>query len=463
MPKHLVADRLLSRATFGARPGDREALETEGRRAWLERQLAGPASDTAEDKDTEIQRQLARFPHLDRSAREILAHTAASNEPMGMPGPMGRMSKEDRREIQQLGRRVGREVAGARVVRAVHGPGGLHEVMVDFWTNHFSVDSRKGMIGPVLPHYLNRAIVPHALGRFEELLQANAHSPAMLVYLDNWNSTAPAQDLGRQDRRLRRQLKRGPGGINENYARELMELHTLGVHGGYDQRDVVEVARVFTGWSLISRSNPAFQFHELLHSKGEKRVMGMRIREAGEDEGRRVLRALARHPSTARHLSTKIVQRFVADSPPPALVDRATARYLESNGSIRDVLRLVLLSPEFASEENRKLKTPLRLLASALRATGGMTDGGPGVLRVLERMGEIPFGARSPAGYPETSREWTDPGSLLERMNLAFALAQRRIPGTRLGPKPPTPSVRGFDRRREAQAMAIASRSFQWA
>ena len=464
MAARLREDRLLSRATFGARLGDREALSAIGAERWVERELSSRTTASGNStRDPLLRNRLKRFTSLGRSARELLAGAAPDDEPLMGARPGARPNKEQRREIMQLSRRIGREAAGARVVRAVHGENGLYEVMIDFWANHFSVNARKPLLGAVLPHYLDQTLVPHALGRFEDLLLATAQSPAMLIYLDNWNSTAPRTNPRR--RRDRNRRRRGSGGINENYARELLELHTLGVYGGYDQRDVIEVANVFTGWSIKSRRDPSFRFDNALHVSGLKRVLGAQIREAGEAEGRRLIRQLAEHPSTATHISSKLVQRFVADTPPASLVTRASQRYLETGGEISAVLRVILLSPEFSEAENQKLKTPLRLLASALRATGGSTDGGPGVLRTLERMGEVPFGARSPAGYPETAREWINPGSLLARMNLAFALEGRRIPGTRLGRS--QPQLGNTNRRqrstaRDARALMFASGDFQW-
>ncbi|MFP6564409.1 MAG: DUF1800 domain-containing protein [Myxococcota bacterium] len=458
MEPSLQASRLLSRATFGARPGDRAALDALGPGDWLENQLQPGASD-----DSDLARRLRAFSSLGRDPAELLVGI----RPMSM-NAMGHRprppSQEEKREMSRVSRRIGLEASGARLVRAVHGQRGLAEVMLDFFANHFSVGGRKPLLGPTLPHYLDSVLRPFVLGRFEDLLVATAKSPAMLIYLDNWNSTAPIADLDRRDRRARRALRRGAGGINENYARELLELHTLGVDGGYDQNDVVAVAAVFTGWSLESRDNPTYRYRDALHVPGSKRVLGQPIREAGENEGRLVLRRLARHPATARHLAAKLVQRFVADAPPPALVERAARRYLERDGEIAEVLRVIFTSPEFAAPDNRKLKTPLRLFASALRATGGSTDGGPGALRTLERMGEVPFGARSPAGYPEAARHWIDPGAVLERMNLGFALARDRIPGTRLGSAGLEAATATRDlRRSEAVALSIASRSFQWA
>jgi uncharacterized protein (DUF1800 family) len=332
--------------------------------------------------------------------------------------------------------------------------------MVDFWSNHFSVFARKHLLGGLLPHYQREVLDRYSLGRFEDLLRAVARSPAMLVYLDNWSSTAP-QRRGRRGGGRR-------GGINENYARELLELHTLGVDGGYTQADVREVARVFTGWTLESRREPLFRFRESLHDPGDKRVLGERIRGSGAGEGERLLRRLARHPATARHLAHKLVARFVDDHPPSGLVARAAERFLEAGGEIREVLALILMSPEFADPAHRKLKTPLRFATSALRATGGATDGDPRLLRALGRLGEVPFFARTPAGFPEETARWVDPGAMLERMGLAFALARGEFRGTRLGSSLPETAAAQRGRPRgatsdEEVALAVAAPEFQWA
>jgi uncharacterized protein (DUF1800 family) len=261
----------------------------------------------------------------------------------------------------------------------------------------------------------------------------------MLVYLDNWSSTAAGA-----------RLRRRGGGINENYARELLELHTLGVDGGYTQQDVIEVARALTGWSLESRRNPVYRFRTLLHDGGPKTVLAEALAGRGQAEGEALLRRLAQHPATARHVSRKLVQRFVADAPPPALVERAAARFRESGGDVKSVLRVILLSAELAQPDHRKLKTPLRLFASALRASGGSTDGSDDTLLTLARMGELPFFARTPAGFPESSERWIDPGAVLERMRLGFALARGAIRGTRPGAGP------------LADPIALAAPEFQW-
>jgi uncharacterized protein (DUF1800 family) len=307
-------------------------------------------------------------------------------------------------------------MAGARIVRAVHGPRGLHEVLVDFWSNHFSVDARKGIVGGLLPHYQREVLDRHAFGRFEDLLLAVVKSPAMLFYLDNWSSTAatglPRFGGGRRSR-----------GINENHARELLELHTLGIDGGYTQQDVIETARTLTGYSLESRKRPAYRFHGFLHDGGSKTVLGVPVTGEGEAEGEGLLRRLARHPATARHLSRKLAVRFLGDGPPPDLLERVARRFLETEGDVPSVLREILLSKALAEPSRRKLKTPLRLYASALRESGGEASGDADTLFDLARLGELPFFARTPAGHPEESGRWIDPGAVLERMRLGLALA----------------------------------------
>jgi uncharacterized protein (DUF1800 family) len=414
---NLLQRRLLGRAGFGPRPGDPEALREKGAEAWLARQLA-----QADPPDAELERRLDGFPGLTASSWDDLLGVE-------IPERMGTAERdpEVRKEISRRTREIAREVVGARLVRAVHGRFALREVMVDFWSNHFSVFARKGFVGALLPDYQRRVLEPHALGRFEDLLLAVARSPAMLVYLDSWRSTAPPSGRHRLPR------GRARGGINENYARELLELHTLGVDAVYSQADVVEVARVFTGWSLESRSKPVFRFRDALHDAGRKRVIGERVAGHGIEEGERLLRLLARHPATTRHLSRKLVQRFVADTPPPSLVARAERRFLDTDGDVRKLLEVILLSPEFVDPAHRKLKTPFRYPVSALRACGGSTTGRPGSLLAVGRLGELPYFARTPAGFPEEAHHWVNPGALLERMSFAFALAHGSVPGSRAG------------------------------
>ncbi len=433
----LRAERLLSRATFGPRPGDAQALRNQGAEAWLAAALAAPTAGSG----------------AVATARRGAPPSDDAPDPLAALGALDRDDPASRRMFRDETRRAALAAAGARVVAAVHGddargvgarvgPLGLGEVMVDFWANHFSVFARKGPLALFLAEYERDVLRRFALGRFEDLLLAVARSPAMLISLDNVRS--------RSERR---------GGENENYARELLELHTLGVDGGYTQEDVVQTARVFTGWSLESRTNPVFEFRPRIHEPGPKRVLGVAIPEAGVEEGESLLRRLARHPATARHLSTKLARRFVSDDPPPALVDRVSRRYLDSGGDLRATLHELLLSPEFVDPAQRKVKTPLELFASSVRATGGDTNGGAPALFALFRLGELPFHCRTPAGYPDVAAHWIDPGGMIGRFGLAFALANGRLEDTRLGDAPLAGAEGGGT---AGRALALASPEFQW-
>jgi uncharacterized protein (DUF1800 family) len=291
-------------------------------------------------------------------------------------------------------------------------------------------------------------IGPRVFGKFEDLLRATAESPAMLFYLDNWLSASPNAKL--QGRDLRRQIMREQGmvnrngkipkinkrGLNENYAREIMELHTLGVDGGYTQKDVQEVARCFTGWTLRNpRAGGDFFFNPNIHDDGEKVVLGQKIPAGGGmKDGERVIKMLAHHPSTAKFISTKLARKFVSDNPSRSLVDKMANTFLKTDGDIREVLRAMFNSQEFWAPENyrAKIKTPFEMTVSAVRALGAETTGNPAFHRWMAQMGEGLFMAQPPTGYPDTSEHWVNTGALLERMNFALALSANRIPGTRV-------------------------------
>jgi uncharacterized protein (DUF1800 family) len=303
--------------------------------------------------------------------------------------------------------------------------------MVDFWSNHFNVFSAKGADRWLTTAYDRDTIRPHALGHFRDLLLATAQSPAMLFYLDNWlsaNPDAPAARMGGPNNRRR--------GLNENYARELMELHTLGVDGGYTQRDVQEVARCLTGWTIRQpRGEGGFYFEPRIHDNGEKIVLGTRIPPGGGmEDGLRVIDLLSHHPSTARFVSLKLARRFIADGPPPSVVNKAAEAFNKSAGDIPTVLRALIDSPEFFSPEiyQAKVKKPLEFVASALRTTGADVQLSHQLLRYLGRMGEPLFLAQPPTGYPDVAASWTSPDMLLTRMNFATDLIANRIPGSRL-------------------------------
>ena len=312
--------------------------------------------------------------------------------------------------------------------------------MTDFWFNHFNVFIGKGADRYLLTSYERDVIRPHALGKFEDLLVATAQSPAMLFYLDNWLSVGPNSDVAngipkRKQLQLAQaasitadqcsQAKGKRNGLNENYGRELMELHTLGVNGGYTQKDVTEVARVFTGWTLKQpRQGGGFTFEERMHEPGDKIVLGHRIKPKGEKEGREVLHLLAHNPSTAKFICTKLAMRFVSDDPPPALVDRMAQTFLKKDGDIREVLKTMLHSPEFWAPEayRAKVKTPLEFVVSAVRASGAEVNDAMPLARQLQNMGMPLYGMQPPTGYSMKADAWVNSSALLGRMNFALAL-----------------------------------------
>jgi uncharacterized protein (DUF1800 family) len=301
----------------------------------------------------------------------------------------------------------------------------------------------KGADRYLLTSYERDVIRPHALGKFEDLLVATAQSPAMLFYLDNWLSVGPNSDLAngipkRNRRRARyrppfvNQAKGRRSGLNENYGRELMELHTLGVNGGYTQKDVTEVARVFTGWTLKQpKQGGGFTFEERMHEPGDKIVLGHRIKFNGEKEGREILHVLARHPSTARFICTKLATRFVSDNPSPALVDRMAQTFLKKKGDIGEVLKTLFHSPEFWAPEayRAKVKSPLEFVVSAVRANGAnVTDAMP-LARQLQNMGMPLYGMQPPTGYSMKADAWVNSSAILGRMNFALALTSGKLRG----------------------------------
>ena len=361
------------------------------------------------------------------------------------------------------------ELQMSRILRAVYSERQLQEVMVDFWTNHFNVFAAKGADRWLLTSYDRDTIRPHTLGKFYDLLLADAQSPAMLFYLDNFQSVSPNAQLPQQrpgtargplavlmsnnpQQQRPQQQQQRPRGINENYARELMELHTLGVDGGYTQKDVQEVARCFTGWTILQPrgggaaaaavmgrdtrdSAGKFIFRPFVHDNGEKIVLGHKIPAGGGiKDGLMVLDIVAHHPSTAKFIATKLVRRFVSDDPPPALVDRVAQTFIKTDGDIREVLKAIFFSPEFNSADayRAKVKRPFELAVSAVRTLGADTNGGPQFHQWIARMGQPLYGFQTPNGYSDVAENWVNTGALLERMNFALALASNRIPGTRV-------------------------------
>jgi uncharacterized protein (DUF1800 family) len=349
------------------------------------------------------------------------------------------------------------ELMQAKLLRAVYSERQLEEVMTDFWFNHFNVFINKGADRYLITSYERDTIRPHALGKFEDLLVATAKSPAMLFYLDNWLSVGPDSQLAmgapRHPRRSgygrrrftndfprQRQPKaknRERRGLNENYGRELMELHTLGVNGGYTQNDVTELARVLTGWTIEQpRKGGGFRFEERMHEPGTKLVLGHKIKEGGEGEGKQVLHILAHHPSTARFISTKLAMRFVSDDPPTSLIDRMTATFLKKDGDIREVLRTLFRSPEFwaPAAYRAKVKSPLEFIVSAVRATGADIQDATPLVRTLNTLGMMPYGMQPPTGYSMKADTWVNSSALLGRMNFALALTNGKMKGVTVDP-----------------------------
>ncbi len=345
------------------------------------------------------------------------------------------------------------ELVQAKLLRAIYSERQLDEVMTDFWFNHFNVFVGKGADRILLTSYEQDVIRPHALGKFEDLLVATAKSPAMLFYLDNWQSMGPNSPQGLGIPPHGGYYIRKPGdnrrnGLNENYGRELLELHTLSVNGGYSQRDVTEAAKVFTGWTIDKPAQGGgFKYEPRMHEPGPKFVLGHKIKPKGEDEGRELLHMLATSPQTAHFISLKLAQRFVSDDPPPALVDRMAKTFLKKKGDIREVLSTLFHSPEFWNDTTyrAKVKTPLEFVASAVRATGADVDDAMPLARQIANMGMPLYGAQPPTGYSMKAETWVSSSALLARMNFALAFTAGKIRGVKVDPVqlaggPPAPA-----------------------
>jgi uncharacterized protein (DUF1800 family) len=381
-------------------------------------------------------------------------------DPNAVPRPIADDSKRPQRIVEEL--------AMAKVTRAVYSDRQLQQIMDDFWFNHFNVFAGKGEDRYYLTSYERDVMQSHTMAKFQELLTATAKSPAMLFYLDNFLSADPraaqravAERTMRQQARARRfgqpwpsqpqQAKKNDRGLNENYGRELMELHTLGVDGGYTQKDVTEVARCFTGWTIDKpRENAGFKFDERLHDPDPKIVLGKKIHAGGVKDGEEVLELLAHHPSTAKFISTKLARRFVSDNPPPALVARMAATFQSSDGDIRAVLKTMIYSPEFWSREayRAKIKTPFELVVSAARALGADVDTPMPLVQWTGRIGEPLYQCQPPTGYADKADTWVNTGALLNRLNYSLALAGNKVRGSRSD----VPSLLGMDSTTDAKA-----------
>jgi len=426
---------VLNRIGFGPRPGDVEKVRAIGLRRYIDEQLRPERL-----ADASMIARLGGLTTIGLSAREIAERyerpvMEARRERRQNAKDAGPEPEPQKRlnPIRQQANNVLVELAEQKLLRAVYSDRQLQEVLTDFWFNHFNVDARKNRDRFLLTAYERDAIRPRVLGTFRDLLEATARDPAMLVYLDNWMS-ASEKDPGMPSRpalppeRGGAGRKRAPRGLNENYARELMELHTLGVDGGYTQKDVTEVARAFTGWTIENpRRGSDFRFEPRMHDPGAKVVLGHTIKaRGGESDGEQVLDILATHPSTARFIATKLARRFVSDVPPPALVDRAAARFRDTRGDLREVTRTILTSPEFLSPDAyfAKVKTPFEFVVSALRATATEVQDAKPIVRELQQLGMPLYMCQPPTGYKDTADAWVNTGALVGRLNYALKLAR---------------------------------------
>jgi uncharacterized protein (DUF1800 family) len=370
---------------------------------------------------------------------------ALSVDPNAVPPAISDDSKRPQRVIEELGM--------AKITEAVYSERQLQQVMDDFWFNHFNVFAGKGEVKWYLTSYERDVIQPHALGKFKDLVTATAKSPAMLFYLDNFLSADPKAAQRQAQQRALRQMRRGPyarpfpprppqgqnakkqeRGLNENYGRELMELHTLGVDGGYTQKDVTEVARCFTGWTIEKpREVAVFKFDEKLHDPDAKVVLGKKIHAGGMKDGEQVIELLTKNPNTAKFISTKLARRFVSDNPPPALIARMSKTYQKSGGDIREVMRTMIYSPEFWSREayRAKVKTPYELVVSSVRALGTDVDTPMPLVQWVSRIGEPLYQCQPPSGYSDKAESWVNTGALLSRLNFSLALAGNKVRGSR--------------------------------
>ena len=431
----------LNRLGYGPRPADAAAIAEQGADKWLERflteqleprRLAQPAALSERLAGLEVLK-LGQAELVGRYREAVKAAREARREKAQGQAPNADALNAVREQIRPL---VGQAVT-ARLSRALQSPAQLEEALTEFWFNHFNVFAGKGPVGVLVADYEQRAIRPFVLGRFRDMLGATARHPAMLVYLDNAQSVVAGYEPPQRARRFlaeRPELKaRVPKGLNENYARELMELHTLGVDGGYTQRDVTELARMLTGWgldqrkALIGGAGDLFEFDARKHDGGSKTWLGQNIRGAGQAEGEHALDVLATHPATARHLAYKFAQAFVADDPPPGLVQKLADNFKATGGDLRELTRTLVRADEFWSREayQAKFKTPYQYLVSSLRALDLPLNNPQPLTAALAQAGQPLYGAQTPDGYKNTAAAWRNPEALTQRVQLATTLGQR--------------------------------------
>jgi uncharacterized protein (DUF1800 family) len=475
----------LNRLAFGPRPGDVDAVMKDGVDTWIEQQLHPEGIP-----DRAVQARVDALPTTKLSNAEIMrtyyAPVQAARKEANAAAKDGQVDKaEVRREIMrdippnQRPQVVMNDLLSQRILRAAESDRQLNEVMVDFWMNHFNVFAGKGIDRFLLTSYERDVIRPHIWGRFEDLLMATAKSPAMLFYLDNARSIAAPENRPRMPQRigyfgggffgrgpmmpLRPQQNKQQGGLNENYAREIMELHTLGVDAGYTQKDVTELARVLTGWTITTQRDggegAAFVFRPRLHDVGAKMVMGIRFAPGGGiDEGERMIHVLAHHPATAHHIAYKLCQRLVADEPPPALVDRVAKKFLATDGDLRETVRAVISSPEFWDPKvyRAKVKSPFEYTISAVRAVNAQITDPTAIARSLQQIGEPLYGAQPPTGYSDKADVWINTGALMNRLNFALSLAANKLPGIHGDVVSLIPASQAADASHSVEALALA-------
>jgi len=478
----------LNRLAYGPRPGDVERIRAMGLEKWVDKQLNPNSID-----DSALDERLDQYLTITMSAKQLLTLFPRPNQVAKAQGVTKEQVEEQMKQQRQdavaqikptgdpnidkaqeaLARMVGpgritAELAMAKLDRAIYSNRQLEAVMEDFWFNHFNVYADKGEERWYLTSYVRDTIRPHTMGKFQDLLLATAQSPAMLFFLDNWLSADPQAIAMRQEQMQMRRARFGgtfadvetptpgtfPGppsfppnangnanakkperGLNENYGREVMELHTVGVDAGYTQQDVIEMARTLTGWTIHEpRQDPEFYFNDRIHALGKMTVMGHTFHDGGMKDGEDALKFLAANPKTAQHISLELARHFVSDDPPQALVDRMAKTYESSGGDIRAVLHTMIYSPEFWSKDayRAKIKTPFELVASTARALDADVQVSLPLVMWTGKMGEPLFQCQPPTGYSDVAQTWVNTGALLNRLNFALAFATDHMGGAKV-------------------------------
>ncbi len=436
----------LNRLGYGPGPGDAERIRQMGLETWIQKQLH---PETIDDKATEA--RLAEYPTLKMTPAVLMneyprPQVAAQRmhvtldeynkrEQDLLHPPQGVRPAADRRP-----QTIVNELMMAKLVRAVYSERQLQEQLDDFWFNHFNIFAQKDDDIYLISSFERDAIRPNLFGKFRDMLGATAHSPAMLVYLDNWLSADPnavqrAQHATAEQKREWKDLPPlgNKKGLNENYGREIMELHTLGVDGGYTQQDVIQVAKCFTGWTVRApQIKPEFVFDPRLHDAEQKIVLGKKIKAGGVRDGEKVLDLLTSQKATAHHISFELAEHFVSDNPPAALVDRMAKQFQKSKGDLREVVRTMIYSPEFWSRDSyrAKIKTPFEFVASSARALGAEVDSPTPMVQWVANIGEPLYQYQAPTGYKDNAETWVNTNGLLKRLNFAMTLAGNRVRGT---------------------------------